>query len=241
MHSWDLIIIGAGAAGLFCAGQAAQRGLNVLLLDHAERVAEKIRISGGGRCNFTNTGTTHANFLSENPHFTRSALSRYTPQDFIDLLGRHGVTWHEKHKGQLFCDQGSEAIIDVLLAECETGGVTRWQPCKVADVAQGADGFTVQTDRGPQTCAQLVVATGGLSIPKIGATDWGQRLAVRLGHRLVPLRGRLDPRLRTSLAGPLRESSPWRQSQRVPIAFSVRPPAPRRTERTSQPLRPPMP
>lgn len=193
MHSWDLIIIGAGAAGLFCAGQAAQRGLNVLLLDHAERVAEKIRISGGGRCNFTNTGTTHANFLSENPHFTRSALSRYTPQDFIDLLGRHGVTWHEKHKGQLFCDQGSEAIIDVLLAECETGGVTRWQPCKVADVAQGADGFTVQTDRGPQTCAQLVVATGGLSIPKIGATDWGQRLAVRLGHRLVPLRPALVP------------------------------------------------
>jgi predicted Rossmann fold flavoprotein len=129
-----VVVIGAGAAGLFCAAQAGQRGLKVLLVDHSEKVAEKIRISGGGRCNFTNRDATPANFLSENPHFCRSALSRYTPQDFIELLQRHNIPFHEKHKGQLFCDRSAEDIINMLLAECDAGQVTRWQPCATSSV-----------------------------------------------------------------------------------------------------------
>ena len=124
MEVFDAVIIGAGAAGLFCASVAGQRGLRVLLVDHSDKVAEKIRISGGGRCNFTNTDTTPANFLSDNPHFARSALARYRPQDFVDLLKAHGIPFHEKHKGQLFCDRSAEDIIHVLLAECAAGGVT---------------------------------------------------------------------------------------------------------------------
>ena len=131
MQFFDVVVVGAGAAGLFCAGVAGQRGLKVLLIDHAEKVAEKIRISGGGRCNFTNLDTSPANFLSDNPRFCRSALSRYTPRDFLDLLHKHSVPYHEKHKGQLFCDRSAEDIIQVLLAECASGGVTRWQPCSV--------------------------------------------------------------------------------------------------------------
>ena len=118
---YDAVVIGAGAAGLFCAGVAGQRGLSVLLVDHADKVAEKIRISGGGRCNFTNRDTTPANFLSANPRFCRSALARYTPQDFIDLVQRHRIAWHEKHKGQLFCDETSQSIIDMLVRECDAG------------------------------------------------------------------------------------------------------------------------
>ena len=131
MHSFDVVVIGAGAAGLFCAGVAGQLGLRVLVLDHSEKVAEKIRISGGGRCNFTNTGSTPAQFLSENPHFCRSALSRYTPQDFMALLQKYQIPFHEKHKGQLFCDRSADDIIQMLLAECAAGGVERWQPCRV--------------------------------------------------------------------------------------------------------------
>ena len=140
MHSFDVVIIGAGAAGLFCAGVAGQLGLKVLVLDHSEKVAEKIRISGGGRCNFTNRDATPAQFLSENPHFCRSALSRYTPQDFIELLQKHQVPFHEKHKGQLFCDRSAEDIINLLLAECAAGGVERWQPCSVKSVKSAATG-----------------------------------------------------------------------------------------------------
>ena len=194
MHRFDVTVIGAGAAGLFCAGVAGQRGSRVLVLDHAERVAEKIRISGGGRCNFTNRDTGPANFLSENPHFCRSALARYTPADFIALVERHRIAWHEKHKGQLFCDDSSEQIIRMLLSECDAGGVTRWQPCAVASVAQTAPGgFELQTDRGPVHTQRLVVATGGLSIPKIGASDFGYRLARQFGHRIVPTRPALVP------------------------------------------------
>jgi len=134
MQNFDVIIVGAGAAGLFCAGVAGQRGLRVLLLDHNEKVAEKIRISGGGRCNFTNTETSFNNFLSENPRFCRSALSQYNPSHFIDLLKQYGVPFHEKHKGQLFCDRSAEDLINVLLAECAKGRVDRWQPCAVHDV-----------------------------------------------------------------------------------------------------------
>jgi predicted Rossmann fold flavoprotein len=195
-HQFDAVVIGAGAAGLFCAAQAGQRGLRVLLVDHSEKVAEKIRISGGGRCNFTNRDATPAQFLSENPHFCRSALSRYTPQDFIALLQRHNIPFHEKHKGQLFCDRSAEDVINMLLAECEAGQVTRWQPCGIQSLKgpQEAGGnYELQSDRGLITAPQVVIATGGLSIPKIGATDFGYRIAKQFGLRLVELRAALVP------------------------------------------------
>lgn len=194
MQGFDVVVVGAGAAGLFCAGQAGQAGLRVLLVDHAARLAEKIRISGGGRCNFTNREVGPANFLSENPAFCRSALARYTPQDFIKLVQRHGIAFHEKHKGQLFCDDSSEQIIRMLLSECEAGGVTRWQPCSVADVRTRPEGgFELDTDRGPVQARRVVVATGGLPVPKIGASDWGLRLASRLGHAIVDPQPALVP------------------------------------------------
>lgn len=198
MSSFDVVIIGAGAAGLFCAGAAGQRGLSVLLIDHAPKVAEKIRISGGGRCNFTNRDVGASNFLSENPAFCRSALAGYTPQDFIERVDRHGIAWHEKHRGQLFCDHRSDDIIQMLLRECEVGRVERWQPCAVRAIRPQADParahrFELQTDRGTVHAHQVVIATGGPSIPKIGATDAGQRWAAELGHRIVPLRPALVP------------------------------------------------
>ncbi len=192
-RDFDAVILGAGAAGLLCAGIAGQRGLRVLLIDHAEKLAEKIRISGGGRCNFTNRDTTPAQFLSANPHFCRSALARYTPADFIALVQRHGIGFHEKHKGQLFCDDSAEQIIRMLVAECDAGGVQRWQPCRVAAVHASGGGFALDTDAGPVRAAQLVVATGGLSIPKIGATDFGHRLARQFGHTLITPRPALVP------------------------------------------------
>jgi len=193
MNRFDLVVVGAGAAGLFCAGIAGQRGLRVLLIDHAGKLAEKIRISGGGRANFTNRDATPANFLSENPNFCRSALARYTPADFVALVQRHGIAFHEKHKGQLFCDQSAEQLIAMLLSECEQGSVQRWQPCRVAEVRKTEVGFELDTDRGAVQTTRVVVATGGLSIPKIGASDWGHRLAQQFGHRIVPLRPGLVP------------------------------------------------
>ena len=194
MQGFDAVVVGAGAAGLFCAGQAGQRGAKVLLIDHATKVAEKIRISGGGRCNFTNREAGPANFLSENPAFCRSALARYTPQDFIKLVQRHGIAFHEKHKGQLFCDDSAEQIIQMLLRECEAGGVRRWQPCTVADVrVLPGGGFELDTGRGPVKASRVVVATGGLPVPKIGASDWGLRLASRFGHAIVEPRPALVP------------------------------------------------
>ena len=193
MSDFDAIVLGAGAAGLHCAGMAARRGLRVLLVDHAEKVAEKIRISGGGRCNFTNRDTTPANFLSANPRFCRSALARYTAADFIGLVDQHRIPWHEKHKGQLFCDQSSADIIGMLLRECEAGRVTRWQPCKVHTLRSEGTGFALDTDRGTVAAAQLVVATGGLSIPKIGASDLGYRIARQFGHSIVETRPALVP------------------------------------------------
>lgn len=191
--SFDAVVIGAGAAGLFCAAQAGQRGLKVLLLDHAEKLAEKIRISGGGRCNFTNRDAGPANFLSANPDFCRSALARYTPADFIALVKRHGIAFHEKHRGQLFCDDSSEQIIQMLLRECEAGRVQRRQPCAVQAVRAVEIGFELDTDSGPVRTRQLVIATGGLSIPKIGATDFGYRIAKQFGHKLVETRPALVP------------------------------------------------
>lgn len=193
MQSFDVVVIGAGAAGLFCAGVAGQLGLRVLVLDHSEKVAEKIRISGGGRANFTNREVGPANFLSDNPHFCRSALSRYTPQHFISLMQRHSIAFHEKHKGQLFCDRSAEDLINMLLAECGAGGVQRWQPCGVHEVLANNGFYQLQTDRGPVQARAVVVATGGLSIPKIGATDFGYRIAAQFGLPLVPTRPALVP------------------------------------------------
>jgi predicted Rossmann fold flavoprotein len=193
-HKFDAVVIGAGAAGLFCAAIAGQRGLRVLVIDHSEKVAEKIRISGGGRCNFTNRDVSPANFLSDNPHFCRSALAGYTPQDFIALLHKHGVPFHEKHKGQLFCDRSAEDIINLLLAECAAGQVERWQPCRVQKVTYSeASNYQIETDRGLIETPQLVMATGGLSIPKIGATDFGYRIAQQFGLRMVEPRAALVP------------------------------------------------
>lgn len=201
MHSFDAVIVGAGAAGLFCAGVAGQLGLKVLVLDHSAKVAEKIRISGGGRSNFTNREVSAANFLSDNPNFCRSALARYTPAHFMALMQRHGITFHEKHKGQLFCDRSADDLITMLLAECDAGHVTRWQPCSVrrvsfsagTDPLASAGQYEIDTDRGPVRTARLVVATGGLSIPKIGASDFGYRLARQLGLRIVEPRPALVP------------------------------------------------
>ncbi len=196
--AWDAVVIGAGAAGLFCAGVAGQRGRRVLLIDHSPKVAEKIRISGGGRANFTNCDidvrSPQKHFVGENPHFCRSALSRYTPADFIALMDRHGIAWHEKHKGQLFCDRSAEDLIQMLLRECDAGGVTRWQPCGVSGVRQAGDGsYELDTDRGTVQAGRVVVATGGLSIPQIGATDFGFRLARQFGLKVIEPRPALVP------------------------------------------------
>jgi predicted Rossmann fold flavoprotein len=195
--SFDAVVIGAGAAGLFCAGVAGQRGVKVLLVDHGEKVAEKIRISGGGRCNFTNRDleprAPHKHFLGDNPDFCRSALARYTPADFVALVQRHGIPFHEKHKGQLFGDRSSEDFIRMLLAECAAGGVVHWQPCTVGAIAHGAAGYELQTSRGAVQAKAVVVATGGLSIPKIGATDFGYRVAQQFGLGVVPPRPALVP------------------------------------------------
>jgi predicted Rossmann fold flavoprotein len=198
MQEFDVVVVGAGAAGLFCAGVAGQLGLKVLVLDHGEKVAEKIRISGGGRCNFTNLDVSAANFISANPRFAKSALSRYTPRDFLNLLQKHGVGFHEKHKGQLFCDRSAEDIIALLLAECLTGGVERWQPCSLKAVRYSDGGtdaarYQLDTSSGTVGCKSLVIATGGLSIPKIGATDLGYRIAKQFEIPLVATRPALVP------------------------------------------------
>ena len=201
MQSFDAVVVGAGAAGLFCAGLAGQAGLRVLILDHSAKVAEKIRISGGGRANFTNRDVSAANFLGENSHFSRSALARYTPQHFTDLLQRHGIAFHEKHKGQLFCDRSAEDLIDMLLAECDAGAVVRWQPCLVHTVQAIAPDMTdttaqryaIHTDRGMVHSRSLVIATGGLSIPQIGATDFGYRMARQFALPVIEPRPALVP------------------------------------------------
>ena len=199
MKRVDVVVIGAGAAGLFCAAQAGQRGARVLLIDHAEKIGEKIRISGGGRCNFTNRDATPANFHSRNPHFCRSALARYTSQDFIALVQRHRIAFHEKHRGQLFCDDSSQQIIDLLLRECDDGNVERWQPCAVRALrtregaGERAPRFEIDTDRGPVEARSVVIATGGLPVPKIGATDFGLRIARQFGHAIVEPRPALVP------------------------------------------------
>ena len=190
--NFDAIIIGAGAAGLFCAARAGQRGRRIALIDHAETIGEKIRISGGGRCNFTNLGTSPANFLSQNPHFCRSALARFTPQDFIALVAKHRISYHEKTLGQLFCDESSQQIIDLLLDECAKGEVALMHPVSVQQIRHN-DGFVVDTSRGSISAPKLVIATGGLSIPATGATAFGYEVAKLFGVPVTPLRAGLVP------------------------------------------------
>ena len=190
---FDVAVIGAGAAGMMCAAVAAQRGKRVVLIDHAEKLAEKIRISGGGRCNFTNVNTAPANFLSENPHFCKSALSRYTPADFVALVKKHRIGYHEKHRGQLFCNDSAEQIIQMLKEECAAGDVTWRMPSKVASLEKLDDGYLLVTDTGEIQADSVVIATGGLSIPKIGATDFGYRIATQFDLKLVEPRPGLVP------------------------------------------------
>jgi hypothetical protein len=191
--AFEVVVIGAGAAGMMAAAVAGQRGRRVLLIDHARKLAEKIRISGGGRCNFTNRDTRPERFLSRNPHFCKSALSAYTPRDFIALVDKYGIGYHEKHKGQLFCNDSSQRIIDLLRAECAAGGV-RWQvPSRVDAVARVGEGFRVDTDQGEVRTRALIIATGGLSIPPIGATDFGLRIAKQFGLKVIPPRPALVP------------------------------------------------
>lgn len=190
---FDLIVIGAGAAGMMCAATAGQRGKRVLLIDHAAKLAEKIRISGGGRCNFTNLHAGPLNFLSENPHFCKSALSRYTPQDFLSLVKRYKIGFHEKHKGQLFCDDSAEDIIRMLKSECDLGKVQWRMPCSVRTIVKAEQGFEIQTDQGAVSSKNVVIATGGLSIPKIGASDFSFRVAKEFQLKVVEPRPALVP------------------------------------------------
>jgi predicted Rossmann fold flavoprotein len=190
----DVLVIGGGAAGLMCAITAGRRGLRVRVLEHANRVGKKILMSGGGRCNFTNLGATPANYLSANPHFCKSAMARYTPADFIALVDRHGIAWHEKELGQLFCDDSSKQIVAMLLAECADAGVDVRTSCEIHRVAHGDAGdFHVHTSQGESSAPALVVACGGLSIPRMGATGFGYELARQFGHAVLPTRAGLVP------------------------------------------------
>ena len=189
----DVLVIGAGAAGLMCALTAGRRGRLVQVIDHANKVGKKILMSGGGRCNFTNTGTSPANFLSANPHFCKSALARYTPSDFIEMVQAHNIAYHEKELGQLFCDISSKQIVKMLVDECQAAGVGIRTHCGVQSIERGADGFRVQTAQGLFHASSLVVATGGLSIPSLGATGFGYELARQFGHEVLPTRAGLVP------------------------------------------------
>lgn len=194
MQSWDVIVIGGGAAGLFCAITAGRRGRRVLLLEHSERVGKKISISGGGRCNFTNIYSSPESFLSANPHFCKSALARYTPADFIALVERYGIAYHEKKLGQLFCDGSSQQIIDMLLEECEVAGVEIRCQSQVNDITRPGSGvFNLETNSEPLDCDSLVIATGGISIAPLGATDFGYRVAKQFDLQIEEPRPGLVP------------------------------------------------
>jgi predicted Rossmann fold flavoprotein len=190
--TYDVIVVGAGAAGLMCAMTAGARGKKVALLDHNNIAGAKILISGGGRCNFTNIGTTPQNFISENPHFSRSALSRYTPQDFLVLIGKHQIAWHEKTLGQLFCDGSAKQIVAMLLAECAAAHVDIKLNTKISDIRK-SDRFIVETSSGVLESTHLVLATGGLSIPKMGATGFAYDVARKFGLRVITPKPGLVP------------------------------------------------
>jgi predicted Rossmann fold flavoprotein len=190
--NYDVVIIGAGAAGLMCAIEAGKRGRSVVVLERNETVGKKIRISGGGRCNFTNLHTTPENFICGNPNFHKSALARYTPEDFIGMVRRHRIAYHEKKLGQLFCDGASQQIIDMLLKECEAAGVDIRLKCDVGRIKKDA-GFAIETNTGGMNSQSLVIASGGLSIPKMGATDFGYRIARQFGLQTTNARPALVP------------------------------------------------
>jgi len=193
-EAFDVVVVGAGAAGLMCAITAGRRGRRVLVVEHANKPGKKILMSGGGRCNFTNTGAGPDNFLSANPHYCKSALARYVPADFIAMVERHGIAYHEKELGQLFCDGSSKQIVRMLLDECEAAGARVEIGCGIEDVRGRAEGgFALRTARGTFSCASLVVASGGLSIPSMGASGFGYRLAQQFGHAVLPTRAGLVP------------------------------------------------
>ena len=194
MEQLDVLVVGGGAAGLYCAITAGRRGRRVVVIEHANRVGKKILMSGGGRCNFTNTGTTAAQYLSENPHFAKSALARYTPWHFVELVERHRIAYHEKELGQLFCDESSKQIVRMLLDEAEQAGVRIETSCSIERVEHADDGaFRVRTTRGVMQAPALVVASGGLSIPSMGASGFGYELARQFGHAVMPTRAGLVP------------------------------------------------
>nr|WP_312969911.1 NAD(P)/FAD-dependent oxidoreductase [Brucella intermedia] len=193
METVDIVVIGAGAAGMMCAIEAARRGRSVLVVDHAKTAGEKIRISGGGRCNFTNLHASPKNYLSQNPHFSISALSRYTQRDFIALVERYRIAYHEKTLGQLFCDGSALQIIEMLLAEMKLHGARLKLGCSVSSVEKSVEGFSLQLSDGPVSCRSLVVACGGKSIPKMGATGFGYDIATQFGLRIVETRPALVP------------------------------------------------
>ncbi len=189
---YDVVIVGAGAAGLMAAAHSGAKGRKVLLIEHTEKIGEKIRISGGGRCNFTNLNTSSKNFLCSNPHFVKSALSQYTQNDFIRLVESYNIAYHEKTLGQLFCDGSSKQIINMLLEECKNHHVTIKTECSVSDISKN-DKFTVKSNFGEFTSSAVVIATGGLSIPKIGASDFGYEIAKKFGHNIIPTAPALVP------------------------------------------------
>jgi len=193
MQNYDVIIIGAGAAGLFCASQAGQRGQKVLLLDHANRVGKKILMSGGGRCNFTNLHITYDDYYSSNPHFFKSALSQYTQWDFIKLVEDHGIAYHEKGRGELFCDNKASDIVQMLVAEVQKVAGEIRTHCEVQAIAQVEAGYSLKTSLGSFSCQSLVIATGGLSIPTMGATGFGYEVAKQFGHTVLPTKPALVP------------------------------------------------
>lgn len=212
----DVIVIGAGAAGLFCAAQAGQRGRSTEVIDHAKKVGRKILMSGGGRCNFTNMHASPDNFLSENPHFCKSALSRYTQWDFIGLVSDYGIPYHEKTLGQLFCDNSASDIVDMLLAECRKADVTITTRCDITSVQKTDDGYILQTSNGEYCCESLVIATGGLSMPKLGATPFAYKIAKQFGLNVLPTRAGLVPfTLQPDLKSPLAEISGISQTVRA--------------------------
>lgn len=193
MERFDTVIIGAGAAGMFCAAQAGQAGSRVLLIDNGKKPGRKILMSGGGRCNFTNLYVEPAAYLSQNPHFCKSALARYTQWDFIDLVGKHGIAWHEKTLGQLFCDDSAQQIVDMLVAECEKGNVTMRLRSEVLSVGREGDAFILELNGMTVGTKNLVIASGGLSMPGLGATPFGYKIAEQFGLNVLPTRAGLVP------------------------------------------------
>lgn len=218
MEKFDVIIIGAGAAGLFCAAQAGQRGKRVLLLDNGKKAGRKILMSGGGRCNFTNLYTEPAAYLSQNPHFCKSALARYTQWDFIDLINRHGIAWHEKTLGQLFCDDSAQQVVNLLLKECEAGKVTLRLRSEVLSVARDNAGYTLELNGSTVQAEKLVIASGGLSMPGLGASPFGYKVAEQFGLKVFPTRAGLVP---FTLHKPLLEQLQTLSGVAVPSVMSA--------------------